>query len=680
MRTTKRFLPKLFSFTLVFLLALTAVVPAFAVPVDQENLQVVIHNNDGLPAMTDNQFAVYQLFIGTPHYEGAVPSDDEADAKEWSAENWNNWTLANVQWGTSVTDSATLLAALKGLSETDDSWAFTGEAGAKTNVFQAVNKAADLAKVLEAHKDNAFLQHFASLVVEKGNLTKVDLGDDNPDVHNGTKTEDDYLTFTLSDPGYYLFAEVDPAGVDEADATSEYILAVLGNQEIYLKASVPTIDKDIVNGDHGDKGDVAGVDDYVQFKLTGTLPKDYDDFTDYDYIFHDTLSAGLDLVIDDDHPLEVSVSNTSATDKLTDSVYTVVTDSLEDGCSVEVQFDNLKVNAPTAKYGSEIIVTYWARVNDKAVITSSGNPNTADLEFSNNPNHSGHGRTEKKTVYVYAFGLDLTKVASDKLGDADTSNDGLAGAGFVMKDKNDHYAIFKDQYVNKAGDSFSDTADATHTQKIRRLIGWTDTAGDAAVKDLIEKYNTAKKDFDKASTAEQTAPDGAAYKELQAKKDALAQYLLESEGAKGEIPDIYGLDEGQYALHEVITPDGYNPMAEDFDIKIEAEISSEKLKKVTYTHDGETVTYLDTKAAYNEANALPDGETMPDADEIGNRVTRFKSGLLADTIVNQKAPFLPFTGGVGTLVFYILGAALIAGAVTYLVIVAKKRRRTEENA
>lgn len=684
MKTTKRTFGKLLALALVFLFALTAVVPVLAEPVAHDNLRVVIHNNEGLPAMSEDQFRVYQIFTGTPHREG---NPDSSDTSEWSAENWNNYTLADIEWGVSIKGtykdpdpagptgydySSILLFRLQNLDSTTHAWAYKDG----VNVFAGVETAADLAEVLEEHKDNAFLQNFAKIVAELY-MEPVECTCEVTNVSD--HPENDYLTFTFSQPGYYLFVEADPSGAEEQDATSEYILAVLGQQEINLKASVPDVNKDIVGSDNTNKGDVAGVGDYVQFKLTGTLPKNFGDFDTYKYVFHDTLSDGLTLVSPTaDHPLTVRVyeSKTAADEdtKVSGGIvvneqngatpeganYTVTTEDLEDGCSLEISFADLKTlknngSEVSVNATSAIVVTYWAQVNTDAVIGSDGNPNTVQLEFSNDPNHDGTGKTKEKKVYVYAFGLDLTKVGDDVEHAA-----GLGGAGFVLKNADGKYAKFKEQYVGEDGKTFYDAKpeDVTVTGPILRLEDWVDAT---TVESLITAYNDAVYALERASNAEQTAKQA----EVDNAKDALKVYLLVS-GTDGKIPNVYGLDEGNYTLKEVITPDGYNTM-DDFAFSIDADIDTNgELKSVTYKHGDKEITY---KPSYD--GDVPAGETDT------NLIAHFKAGLVQDTLENQKAPFLPFTGGIGTMIFYVLGTALIAGAITYLVVTTKKRKSAE---
>lgn len=101
---------------------------------------------------------------------------------------------------------------------------------------------------------------------------------------------------------------------------------------------------------------------------------------------------------------------------------------------------------------------------------------------------------------------------------------------------------------------------------------------------------------------------------------------------KGEI-HIQGLDADTYYLREVKAPDGYNVLKDDREIHITGKTYDTTAQKDTYT----TV-----------------------VEEIDN-----KSGIS-----------LPETGGMGTTLFYILGAALVVIAVVLLV--TGKRMRSED--
>ena len=99
--------------------------------------------------------------------------------------------------------------------------------------------------------------------------------------------------------------------------------------------------------------------------------------------------------------------------------------------------------------------------------------------------------------------------------------------------------------------------------------------------------------------------------------------------------EIIGLDEGAYKLHESEAPEGYNKLAADLDVIITSE--------------------------YDEAN-LTATYDINDADPATIEVENKTGGLF------------PETGGIGTTIFYIVGALLMLAAV--VVLVSKKRMAT----
>ena len=725
MKLAKQKFVRLLTCALVFLLALTAAVPAFAAkegtPVDKENQQnrtITIKNNKGLPAMTPNQFTAYQIFTGTPKEETEPHGNTQ---NVWEATNWNNYSLADIQWGKNIKGDD-LLLGLKALqSDVKEGTAWPGFFDAtgdniikkylNSNKLEELKSAADLAALLGNQK-NAFLQEFSRFVVEgsstgvKGEGLLKEDGAKKSEVtyKDSDNHENDESSITVDETGYYLIVE---NGTHiQNDAVSEYILAVLGDQVINLKATVPQVDKYIITDGGDKKGDAAGVGDYVQFKLTATLPENFADFTSYKYVFHDTLSKGLKYVNDNSHPLQVRVyadkdaaANPENEKKTAEggANYTVSTGGTEDPnpCNLEISFDNLKTLSNEDTVAIEVtstsvfVVTYYAQVTKEAVLINAGNPNTVLLEYSNNPNSNTTGKTKESTVYVYALGLDLKKIGSDK-------PDGLGGAGFVLKDNGGNYAIFENQWVvNKTAEdgtvtqTFYDSKEAAvaaagedgKVDQVCRLTGWTSAETTTNVANLIKEYKEKKKAFDNA-TNEEREPEGTAYTNLQKAKDDLKQYLLLSDESNGDIPDVYGINAGigaevaKYALEEVIVPDGYNSLKGDFDISVQAEIDDNNgsLKSVTYKHGTEAEVVYKIYSQ-DEISNFPGGETA-----AKNLIAHFEAGLVQDSIEDQRAPILPFTGGVGRLIIYALGIALIAGVAVHLTIVFKKRKRVKENA
>lgn len=232
---------------------------------------------------------------------------------------------------------------------------------------------------------------------------------------------------TLEVPGgYYLIKDVDGALEGENDAYTLYIVQVVDDVTITPKADTPKFEKKVQDTD-----DTAGtttgwqdsadwdIGDKVPFQLKGTVASNYDAYKTYQFIFHDHESNGLTF---DSSSVKVYVDGTEI-----QSGFQVVTSGLEDGCTFEVVFENLKTIA-SVHAGSVITVEYQSELNENAVIGSAGNPNTADLEFSNNPNDEQGGETgttPDDTVIVFTY-----KTVIDKV---DGQNQPLAGAAFQLE-------------------------------------------------------------------------------------------------------------------------------------------------------------------------------------------------------------------------------------------------------
>lgn len=635
--STKHFLPRIISAVIAVLLALTVAVPAMGAASSplppSDNLTITIHNNTGLPVMTEDMFNVYQLFTGV--VSDVHKSEDDA---EWD-DSWEDYTLANIEWGKSLEDGhETLLTTLKALEETDYAWAYDDT----KNVFEDVSTAADLANVLAEHGTTTeFMQGFAKIMkTTKGVLTPLEKGTDYTETLDTKSTDDgadDTLSYKVNAPGYYMFAEPSKHTADD-DAESEYIIAVLGSQSIYLKASIPTVEK-WINAVGDTKGTSADITDTITFVIQGTLPKNYGDFFEgYTYVFHDYLSNAFTMTTDEDK-IVVTIETDGIKYTLTKSQYTIETPSgtVVDDCTQEFVFNlkDLETQGITINASSKITVEYTVTLNENAKMGKTGrNKSSVVLQYSNDSNGvaTQTNKTLPSDVFVYTYGIDLTKVGSDSAHET-----GLGGASFVLKNKDGKYAKFEDQDIDGV--------------KYRRFDGWVE---ETTVNDLIKAYNGAKDAYDKAPTASASA----AKETLDAAAAAMENYLLTSD-SDGKIY-VKGIDNDTYSLVEVITPAGYNTMA-DFEFTIDEDINTTNGQLTQFTYQSDTTTDVKIYSSSSESGV-------------------FNNGLIPDTLTNIKAPLLPFTGGIGTVIFYVLGGALIAGAIVYIVIIAKKRSKETENS
>ena len=63
--------------------------------------------------------------------------------------------------------------------------------------------------------------------------------------------------------------------------------------------------------------------------------------------------------------------------------------------------------------GNDLCVNYTAVLNDKAdfyIIGEGKNTNTAYLEYSNNPNGEGTGKTPESSVHAWTFAMIVSKI------------------------------------------------------------------------------------------------------------------------------------------------------------------------------------------------------------------------------------------------------------------------------
>ena len=111
---------------------------------------------------------------------------------------------------------------------------------------------------------------------------------------------------------------------------------------------------------------------------------------------------------------------------------------------------------------------------------------------------------------------------------------------------------------------------------------------------------------------------------------------------------ISGLDDGEYRLKETTTPAGYNTIDDIY-------------FTITATHDEDsTLTVLTGIDSTGKITFIPN----------------VSEGSLMTDVVNLPGATLPTTGGMGTTLFYVVGAILALGAGVLLV--TKRRMKGEK--
>lgn len=231
--------------------------------------------------------------------------------------------------------------------------------------------------------------------------------------------------FSNVDQGYYLIFENGPAA--DGESVSLVMLDTAGQDDIEVtsKEGVPELTKKIVNGDFdsGDRqdSDLVAVGDTVNYEIRVKAPSPdiLANYSTYKYVVHDDISDGLKL---DANSIKVYVGS-----DLISSGYTVRTDNNADNCELEVEFADVKELLKSAA-DTDVVVQYSCTVESGAITGTPGNPNTAHLEFSNNPYvENSTTTTPDDKVTAFTFQLQVDKVDEDK--------NPLAGAKFGLAKK-----------------------------------------------------------------------------------------------------------------------------------------------------------------------------------------------------------------------------------------------------
>lgn len=332
-------------------------------------------------------------------------------------------------------------------------------------------------------------------------------------------------------------------------------------QTIAEKNPEDTIEKEVQedsNNTWGDKND-AQVGDTVNFRSTATVQP----YTRNVYI-HDTMGAGLDY------------QNDVAIEGLTAGTDYVVLTTPQEGDTFTIQITDTYIASLTS--AATLKLTYTAKLNEKAVVTVAGEAGseTTTLGIVDQKNKTQITYGDKQSVEdettTTTHKFSVFKHAKDK-------TDNLPGAVFELK---------------KAGTAVT-------------LIKIDDT-----------NYRVANATEAASSTAASSHVDSDGKEQTVAAGSKVSNFITV---ASGDIV-IWGVDsDNDYTLNEVKAPDGYNKLAAEVSVTVNA-----------------------------------DNSTRVDVE-------------------NNSGTELPSTGGIGTTIFYVVGSILVVAAGVLLI--TKKRMGRE---
>lgn len=262
--------------------------------------------------------------------------------------------------------------------------------------------------------------------------------------------------------GYWLFVTAQPSSTKGTnttngndDAFTSPIFTIVGGADVNAepKKSVPNVSKAVMD-DTGDKfvTDVtktvftaankaadSASEQLIKYQLAGTVASNINTYTKYSYTFTDELPCTMVPNLNGNNPVvEVKIDD-SVVDP---ACYSATYAPGKNTNTLTVSFENLKEakdahGAPITVDGSSTVyVNYEAKLDARKInadMLGKAQVNNVMLTYSNNPHTNGTGTTVNHPAYDYTYGIDVTKVGSDK--DETGEHKTLEGVQFTLQEK-----------------------------------------------------------------------------------------------------------------------------------------------------------------------------------------------------------------------------------------------------
>lgn len=386
----------------------------------------------------------------------------------------------------------------------------------------------------------------------------------------------------------------------------------------------------------------ASAGDTIDYQIISTLPSITSGATYLScYTFIDTLSAGLTYT-KGDVTLEIfsdtACKNAVTTWKEADGYFTVSYNDTKDGktaMTVEMTAEGLaEINNSQAVYADAGMVnsgfsdctmrlTYTAKADsdNSLVVGDKGNDNKVVLTWKRTS--ESYYDTLVDDAHIYTYGIDLTKLFSDGKGD-------FSKVEFLVRNKTDNY------YVQ---------AKLNQEEGVYYVTGHTPN-----------------------------------------KEDATHFVPVKTGDTKGRIL-IKGLEDDTYAMTEVRTDNGYVLLKQDIEVVISQKEGSENC--TVYASDALGLIQNDPRYAQviqsdADLKNIPQKHLEHKLLTASATVSSKKVNMVEDngsanaeaplTVVNTRGFDLPKTGDNGTVMFTVVGILLMAGAVSVIALVSRKKR------
>lgn len=404
----------------------------------------------------DEQTYKDTTFKGIKIFSAKVTQDK--DGEVWSGDK----TLSDIEWANESVMNA--VTAAYGADESKPDGFPTGADAKSAQAWaQFINK--HRSDVMGNNVNAGSVLDKIAAAVEKADISE---GAD------GWVTAGGNGSFGTLATGYWLFVtksvgtNQNAVAEGNTDTFTSPIFAVVGGsaENLTPKKRVPTVTK-AVKDDAGDatfgadvftspnKSADSRMDQFINYQLTGTVAGNINTYSTYKYTFTDNLPKSMTPELKKDNVAPV------VTVKIDDKVVKSGYELTYSNDVLTVSFSNLKAckdgsdNPIVLNGNSKVTVEYQAKLDSRKVCNTDGSlksefssllgsaqTNTVKLAYSNNPHGTGEGTTVDHPAYDYTYGIDVTKVGSDK--DEDGNPKELDGVQFTLQESGSNEYIKTD--------------------------------------------------------------------------------------------------------------------------------------------------------------------------------------------------------------------------------------------
>jgi len=503
--------------------------------------------------------------------------------------------------------------------------------------------------------------------------------------------------------GYYIVEET-----TTKEPVSSLMLDTVNDAdvEIIVKANQLVPDKEIETATGTTDNNNTGIGQTVNYKVTEDVPN----WTGYEYfyfIMNDTMSEGLtfnnDVVVkvnigtdkagwlDRDGEGAVKNFDNSKFDSETGlytltagTHYYVYTGDDAEGKTFQIAFEDIMKFA----INSDVIVTYSAQVNSDAITGVDPNTNDINIDYSNTPGKSERGddtdhpgkpadREEHPmsegphdATVTYTTEIDIVKIDG-------ATEQPLEGVEFTLTGTSTTTVLTSKEVYNVAANgtywmlndgTYTTTAPIEADKMEAAEAGATSgyvvaedgyegedaiTVGETVYRAYVSATDTDKDIF----TLVHANNDAYASTVIKYNKETVSEATEKTVAVKqiaetdsdGKL-SFAQLGAGTYTIDETKVPEGYNK-ADNITLVITYNEPEEEVTPSNITAEKVTCTWEKGNGGVNDASVTYNEDT----------------GKFEIQIENNKGTELPSTGGIGTTIFYVVGAILVIGAGVVLI-------------